>query len=229
MSLLLAVHAHPDDESLWTGALLATWAREGEVELVTCTRGERGEVIGTELAHLEGDGPALAAHREGELARALEALGVREHTFLDALGGTRLEDSGMAWVADGVAGPAPDVPPTAFVRAGLDDVASWLAAHLARRRPAVVVTYGPDGGYGHPDHVRAHSHTPLRTQLRKMPYTVLQQGKSPGNIRHWQPVRTTYKMASKTHRRSMRGRPRRDGLGRYRRINCHCSSERLLE
>lgn len=159
MSLLLAVHAHPDDESLWTGALLATWAREGEVELVTCTRGERGEVIGTELAHLEGDGPALAAHREGELARALDALGVREHTFLDALGGTRLEDSGMAWVADGVAGPAPDVPPTAFVRAGLDDVASWLAAHLARRRPAVVVTYGPDGGYGHPDHVRAHEAT----------------------------------------------------------------------
>ncbi|TGJ98099.1 N-acetyl-1-D-myo-inositol-2-amino-2-deoxy-alpha-D-glucopyranoside deacetylase, partial [Actinotalea fermentans ATCC 43279 = JCM 9966 = DSM 3133] len=55
---LLAVHAHPDDETLATGALLATWAASGEaVTLVTCTRGEQGEVIGTELAHLEGDGP----------------------------------------------------------------------------------------------------------------------------------------------------------------------------
>lgn len=171
MALLLAVHAHPDDESLWTGALLATWARTGTVEVVTCTRGERGEVIGAALAHLEGDGPALAAHREGELALALEALGVQSHAFLDALpggsedGAGRLEDSGMAWVDDGVAGPSSQVPERAFVNAAADDVASRLAAHFASREPAVVVTYGPDGGYGHPDHVRAHEVTMRAVEL----------------------------------------------------------------
>ncbi len=159
--LLLAVHAHPDDETLSTGALLATWARTGVVELVTCTRGERGEVIGEALAHLEGDGPALAAHREGELAAALAALGVTRHDFLDALGppGPRLEDSGMAWLDGGVAGEAAEIPAGAFVRADVDDAAARLASHLADRAPAVVVTYGPDGGYGHPDHVRAHEVT----------------------------------------------------------------------
>ena len=163
MSLLLAVHAHPDDETLWTGALLAAWARAGEVGVVTCTRGERGEVIGTDLAHLEGDGPALAAYREGELRSALEALGVRSHAYLDSLdddGPTaRFEDSGMAWLADGVAGPAAQVPAGAFVRVDVEAAAAPLAAHLAETRPAVVVTYGPDGGYGHPDHVRAHEVT----------------------------------------------------------------------
>jgi len=164
MALLLAVHAHPDDETLSTGALLATWAQTGDVEVVTCTRGERGEVIGAELAHLEGDGPALAVHREDELAAALAALGVRRHAFLDTLGGaaeqgTRFEDSGMAWLGGGIAGAAAEIPAAAFVRTDADDAAARLASHLADRAPAVVVTYGPDGGYGHPDHVRAHEVT----------------------------------------------------------------------
>jgi N-acetyl-1-D-myo-inositol-2-amino-2-deoxy-alpha-D-glucopyranoside deacetylase len=153
---LLAVHAHPDDETLATGALLATWAAAGlPVTLVTCTRGERGEVIGPALAHLEGDGPALAAHREGELAAALVALGVRDHVFLDG-GGDRYEDSGMAWVSAGRAGAAEAVPPRAFVGIPLDEAAGRLADVLRDRNPAVVVTYEPGGGYGHPDHVRAH-------------------------------------------------------------------------
>lgn len=197
---LLAVHAHPDDETLATGALLASWAAAGRpVTVVTCTRGERGEVVDTPshptgLARLEGDGPELAAHRETELAAALAALGgasgVVGHTFLDALDlsgaqptgvrrtsdkfGTardvsdaqrtpvlpvpdrRFEDSGMAWVAPGVAGPADDAPPTAFARVPLDDAAARLAAVVRERRPAVVATYEEQGGYGHPDHVRAH-------------------------------------------------------------------------
>lgn len=156
---LVAVHAHPDDESLSTGALLATWARAGRpVTVVTCTRGERGEVIGADLAHLEGDGPALAAHREGELARALAALGVRDHVFLDGGGGgaDRYEDSGMAWLGTGRAGSAADVPPRAFVAVPVDVAAARLARVLRARRPDVVVTYEPAGGYGHPDHVHAH-------------------------------------------------------------------------
>ncbi|WP_418277622.1 PIG-L family deacetylase [Isoptericola jiangsuensis] len=174
---LLAVHAHPDDETLATGALLAAWARAGEATcVVTCTRGERGEVIDsashpTGLAHLAGDGPALAVHRERELHAALAALGVTDHVFLDAVGGhddgtpVRLEDSGMAWVGPGVAGPAPDSGPAAFVRAPLDDAASRLAAVVRDRRPAVVVTYEAGGGYGHPDHVRAHDVTVRALEL----------------------------------------------------------------
>lgn len=177
---LLAVHAHPDDETLATGALLATWAAAGQpVTLVTCTRGERGEVIGSELAQLEGDGPALAAHREAELAAALSALGVRSHHFLDRLAGAlapharvtpptaRYEDSGMAWVgaAGGQAGQADDVPERALVAAPLDEVAAALAELIRETTPAVVVTYEAGGGYGHPDHVRAHQITMRAVEL----------------------------------------------------------------
>ncbi|GAA1875638.1 PIG-L family deacetylase [Myceligenerans crystallogenes] len=181
---LLAVHAHPDDETLWTGGLLATWAAAGRrVTVVTCTRGERGEVIalpGTTsagLAHLEGDGPALGAYRERELAAAAAALGV-DQVFLDEIprgpaqdgpagrvgslapdGLSRYEDSGMRWVRPGVAGPAEDSPASAFARVELDEPAGRLAGLLRELRPAVVVTYEPSGGYGHPDHIRAHDVT----------------------------------------------------------------------
>lgn len=170
---LLAVHAHPDDETLSNGALLASWAAAGRpVTVVTCTRGERGEVIPPDLRHLEGDGPALARHREGELAAALAALGVTDPVFLDRVGPTagapregadagaasrRFEDSGMAWAAAGLATAADDVPADAFVRVPLEDAGARLAAVLRARRPSVVVGYEPGGGYGHPDHVRAHA------------------------------------------------------------------------
>ncbi len=178
---LVAVHAHPDDETLATGALLATWAAAGEsVTVVTCTRGERGEVIDTAVhptgvGHLEGDGPALATHREGELARALAALGVRDQVFLDTVHplapgpgvgsdlpdgapAPRYTDSGMAWAAPGIARAAAEaeLPEGALVGVPLDDAAARLAVVVRSRRPAVVVTYEAGGGYGHPDHVRAH-------------------------------------------------------------------------
>ncbi|MEN0129967.1 MAG: PIG-L family deacetylase [Brevundimonas sp.] len=174
---LLAVHAHPDDETLATGALISTWAAAGlPVTLVTCTRGERGEVIGAELAHLEGDGPALAAHREGELAAALSALGVVDHVFLDraiGLDGPRLEDSGMAWLSTGQAGSTGAVPAGAFVATPVDEAAARLATVLRERRPDVVVTYEPGGGYGHPDHVRAHDVTMRAVELSGLAPVVL--------------------------------------------------------
>ena len=182
---LLAVHAHPDDETLTTGALLATWAAAGlPVTVVTCTRGERGEVIalpGTTsegLGHLEGDGPGLAAHRETELAAALRALGGGDvaavgHVFLDQVpvagaGPARFEDSGMAWVAPGIAGPDPAAT-SGFARVPLDDAAARLAVVVRARRPAVVATYEPGGGYGHPDHVRAHEVTVRALELTADP------------------------------------------------------------
>ncbi|WP_242504514.1 PIG-L family deacetylase [Promicromonospora panici] len=192
---LVAVHAHPDDETLSTGGLIATLAAAGwPVCIVTCTRGERGEVIalpGTTSegrAGLEGDGPALGAYRETELTAAVARLsdGAIEHSFLDILplsdpqvtgvthgsdrsGGVRYEDSGMAWVAPGVAGPAPDSPPTAFARVPLDESAGRLAALIRARRPAVVATYEPAGGYGHPDHRRAHEVTVRALELAADP------------------------------------------------------------
>lgn len=191
---VLAVHAHPDDETLSTGGLLAAFAAAGlPARVVTCTRGERGEVIalpGTTSegrAGLEGDGPALGAYRETELARAVAALGGVEQTFLDAVppasaqvngvvgSGSELaepvryEDSGMAWVAPGVAGPAPDSPPTAFARVPLDEPAGRLATLIRAWRPAVVATYEPGGGYGHPDHVRAHEVTVRALRLAADP------------------------------------------------------------
>ncbi len=165
---LLAVHAHPDDETLSTGALLAAWAASGRpVTVVTCTRGERGEVIPSELAHLEGDLDGLARHREGELAAALAALGVADHVYLDRVrgvrgvrevrgGDARYVDSGMVWVRPGQAGPAPDAGPDAFARVPVEDAARDLASVIRARRPDVVVGYEPGGGYGHPDHVHAH-------------------------------------------------------------------------
>lgn len=163
MNRLVVVHAHPDDESLTTGALLATWARAGgPTTVVTCTRGERGEVIGAPMAHLEGDGPALAAHRVGELGRALAALGVTDQVFLDDVpeGSVDVfEDSGMAWVDAQQAGLSDDVPPRAFVGVDVDDAAQRLARILRDRRADVVATYEPGGGYGHPDHVRSHEVT----------------------------------------------------------------------
>ncbi|WP_278236783.1 PIG-L family deacetylase [Isoptericola sp. AK164] len=180
---LVAVHAHPDDETLATGALLAAWTAAGAAAtVVTCTRGERGEVIDTVahptgLAHLEGDGPALAVHRERELAAALEALGVPDHVFLDtvppvtppASTSGRFEDSGMAWVAPGIAGPAPDSGPAALSRVPLEAAASRLAAVLRDRRPAVVVTYEAGGGYRHPDHVRTYELTVRALELAADP------------------------------------------------------------
>jgi N-acetyl-1-D-myo-inositol-2-amino-2-deoxy-alpha-D-glucopyranoside deacetylase len=159
---LLLVHAHPDDETIGSGATMARYAASGAaVTLVTCTRGERGEVIPPPLAALAGDGPALGAHREGELAGALAALGVADQRFLGAPSRV-YRDSGMAYAPDGSVAPAPDPGADAFALAELDAAARELVAVLVEVRPQVVVTYEPGGGYGHPDHVQAH-HVTMRS------------------------------------------------------------------
>jgi N-acetyl-1-D-myo-inositol-2-amino-2-deoxy-alpha-D-glucopyranoside deacetylase len=146
---LLLVHAHPDDETIGTGAVMAKYAAEGAlVTLVTCTLGEEGEVLVPDLAHLAADQQdALGDHRIGELAAACEALGVRDHRFLGGPG--RWRDSGMM-------GTPPNERPDAFWQADREEAVRELVAVLREVRPQVVVTYDSNGGYGHPDHIQAH-------------------------------------------------------------------------
>ncbi|GGK68763.1 1D-myo-inositol 2-acetamido-2-deoxy-alpha-D-glucopyranoside deacetylase [Planomonospora parontospora subsp. parontospora] len=146
---LLLVHAHPDDETIGTGATMAKYAAEGaRVTLVTCTLGEEGEVIPPELAHLAADrDDTLGAHRVGELAAACAALGVADHRFLGGAG--RWRDSGMM-------GAASNHRPNAFWQADLDEAAGELVKVIREVRPQVLVTYDDNGFYGHPDHIQAH-------------------------------------------------------------------------
>lgn len=154
---LLLVHAHPDDETITNGATMAKYVAEGvRVSLVTCTRGEQGEVIPPALQHLSADrDDTLGRWRERELAAAMSALGVADHRFLGAPE-VSYRDSGMAYAGDGSVVPAADPLPDAFALAGIDGPASVLADVIREVRPHVVVTYEPGGGYGHPDHVHAH-------------------------------------------------------------------------
>jgi N-acetyl-1-D-myo-inositol-2-amino-2-deoxy-alpha-D-glucopyranoside deacetylase len=160
---MLLVHAHPDDETINNGATMAKYAADGvHVTLVTCTRGEEGEIIPADLAHLASDrDDTLGDHRAGELADAMAALGVHDHRFLDRCGADggrpqRYRDSGMAWGPDGIAVPAPRTRPGAFALEDVDEPAGRLADVIREVRPQVLATYDPGGGYGHPDHVQAH-------------------------------------------------------------------------
>jgi N-acetyl-1-D-myo-inositol-2-amino-2-deoxy-alpha-D-glucopyranoside deacetylase len=175
---LLLVHAHPDDETLTTGGTIARYAAEPEtsVTLVTCTLGEQGEIIPPDLAELAADrGDQLGGYRVGELRAACAALGLSDHRFLGGAG--RWRDSGMALAGHGVRAATPEhLHPRAFAQpSAFDEQVDALVAVLDEVRPQVVVTYGADGGYGHPDHVRAHEITvaALRTVPARLACTVV--------------------------------------------------------
>ncbi len=146
---LLLVHAHPDDESIGTGATMARYAAQGiPVTLVTCTLGELGEIIPPGLAYLAADREnRLGQYRIGELAAACAALGVTDHRFLGGPG--RWRDSGMMGLPD-------NDEPGCFWQADVSDAAAELAAIVCEVRPRVMVSYDANGFYGHPDHIQAH-------------------------------------------------------------------------
>jgi N-acetyl-1-D-myo-inositol-2-amino-2-deoxy-alpha-D-glucopyranoside deacetylase len=156
---LLVVHAHPDDETLWTGGMIARYVAAGvEVTLVTCTIGEQGEVLTGELRGLAADrADQLGGYRVAELRAACAVLGITDQRFLGGIG--RWRDSGMVAQPGARASVPPDLHPRAFAAGDLDEQVGALVEVLDQVRPQVVVTYGPDGGYGHPDHVRAHQVT----------------------------------------------------------------------
>ncbi|HET7725535.1 MAG TPA: PIG-L family deacetylase [Propionibacteriaceae bacterium] len=159
----LLCHAHPDDETLATGAIaLALRARGDAVAVLTATRGEQGEVRPGPYAALEGT-PELAAIRDGELRTALDALGVTAHAYLGegaarsaGRAPRRYTDSGMRWVTPTMAGPGDDAGPDSLTAADEAEVAADIAAYARAVGASDLVSYTDDGGYGHPDHIRLH-------------------------------------------------------------------------
>ncbi|WP_026928398.1 PIG-L family deacetylase [Granulicoccus phenolivorans] len=159
---VLFVHAHPDDETLQTGALIAELTARGvRCDLVTATRGERGEIVPGPLSGLTGD--AFVARRETELAGAVAALGITERAYLGepparAAGQPprRYADSGMRWIREGLAGPSGDAGPDSFTAADPAEEVADLVAAIEYFRPDALISYDDDGSYGHPDHVRVH-------------------------------------------------------------------------
>ncbi len=171
---LLLVHAHPDDESIGQGATMARYVAEGRgVTLVTCTAGEMGEILVPDLEHLAADKEdLLGEHRAGEIAKAMETLGVTDHRWLG--GFQTYRDSGMKWHPDGHAIPADPVPDedghdNTFWKADLTEAADHLVAVIREVQPQVLVTYDPFGGYGHPDHIQAHRVAMYAAQLAAVP------------------------------------------------------------
>jgi N-acetyl-1-D-myo-inositol-2-amino-2-deoxy-alpha-D-glucopyranoside deacetylase len=139
---LMTVHAHPDDETIGTGGVMAKYAAEGvRVVCVTCTGGEYGEIVVPELDTPENHA-RLAEIRAEELRLALGRLGAVESRMLGYV------DSGMMGT------PENDLDGS-FWRADLDEATERLLAIVREVRPQVIVGYNEFGGYGHPDHIRA--------------------------------------------------------------------------
>lgn len=150
---LLLVHAHPDDESSQSSATIARHCAAGDqVTLVTCTLGERGEILVPEWEHYSE--AELGEHRIAELRQAMHHMGLTDQVFLGGVG--RYHDTGMDRSPDGDV-IAPDITPgNAFWHADLLEAANHLVEIIRDRRPQVMTTYDPFGNYGHPDHIQAH-------------------------------------------------------------------------
>jgi N-acetyl-1-D-myo-inositol-2-amino-2-deoxy-alpha-D-glucopyranoside deacetylase len=170
---IMFVHAHPDDETIGTGATMAQYAADGtHVTLITCTLGEEGEIHVPELAQLEAaQADQLGGYRISELAASCRALGVTDHRFLGGAG--RFRDSGMM-------GTPANEHPRAFWGADLDDAAKLLLPIMDEIRPQVVVTYDENGFYGHPDHIQANvvarRALELSSSVERLYYFVVPEG-----------------------------------------------------
>ena len=147
---MLLVHAHPDDETINNGATMAYYADRGaQVTLITCTRGEEGEILVPELTHLASSNEdRLGQHREGELRDAMKVLGIKDHRFLGA--------PKRMWRDSGMMGAEANNRSDVFWLADIDEAAKYLIEVIEEVRPHVLVTYDEIGGYGHPDHIQAH-------------------------------------------------------------------------
>lgn len=142
---LMHVHAHPDDEASKGAASTAKYVAQGvRVKVVTCTGGERGDILNPGLSV---DSEALADLRREEMAKAAQILGV-EHAWLG------FEDSGFP-----SGDPPPPLPVGCFAQIDLEQATAPLVEQILEFRPHVVTTYDENGGYPHPDHIRCHEVT----------------------------------------------------------------------
>lgn len=140
---LLVVHAHPDDESISTGGVLAKYSAEGFRTVLTyCTRGEAGDILNPDFVSPE-PGLSITQIRAIELEKAVNVLDVESVYYLD------YRDSGMA-------GTPENNHPQAFARADKPEATARLVAIIRRIRPHVIVTYNEKGTYLHPDHIMAN-------------------------------------------------------------------------
>ena len=147
---LLLVHAHPDDETINNGVTMAKYAVEGvNVTLVTCTRGEEGEVLVESLKNLASDkDDKLGDHREIELKDAMIELGISDFRFLGS--------PNKKWRDSGMIGAPQNERKDVFWQSDLDEAANELVKVILEIKPQVMITYDEFGGYGHPDHIKAH-------------------------------------------------------------------------
>jgi N-acetyl-1-D-myo-inositol-2-amino-2-deoxy-alpha-D-glucopyranoside deacetylase len=147
---LLLVHAHPDDETINNGVTMAKYAKDGaQVTLVTCTRGEEGEVLVAELSDLASNkDDKLGQHREIELKDAMAHLGITDFRFLGA--------PNKKWRDSGMMGTPQNDRSDVFWQSDLEEAANELVKIILEIKPQVLITYDEFGGYGHPDHIKAH-------------------------------------------------------------------------
>ncbi|GAA1678511.1 mycothiol conjugate amidase Mca [Glycomyces endophyticus] len=173
----MCVHAHPDDESSKGAGMMARYVREGiEVLVVTCTGGERGDVLNPKMDRPEVQAN-LARVRSEEMARAREILGVEQHW----LGFT---DSGLpdGWLPDsGI-----ELPADAFYLVPTAEAAAPLVEIMRSFRPHVVTTYDEEGGYPHPDHVKTHEISVAAFDAAGDPSQYVDRGVP------WQPLKLYY-------------------------------------
>jgi mycothiol S-conjugate amidase len=142
---LMAVHAHPDDESSKGAATMARYIDEGvDVLVVTCTGGERGSILNPALQHRKDIEDNISEIRRKEMDRARAILGVRQHWL-------GFVDSGLP-----EGDPLPPLPEGCFALVPLDEAVERLVREIREHRPQVITTYDEFGGYPHPDHIRTH-------------------------------------------------------------------------
>jgi mycothiol S-conjugate amidase len=172
---LMAVHAHPDDESSKGAATMARYVREGvEVLVVTCTGGERGSILNPNLADDPEILADLPARRRQEMARAREILGVQQRWL-------GFVDSGLP-----EGDPLPPLPEGCFALVPLEEAAAPLVRLVREFRPHVVLTYDENGGYPHPDHIKTHQVSVEAFEAAGDPE------RYPGTGDPWQPLKLYY-------------------------------------
>jgi mycothiol S-conjugate amidase len=172
---LMAVHAHPDDESSKGAATMARYVDEGvDVLVVTCTGGERGSILNPALKDRPDIEANIAEIRRDEMARARAILGVEQHWL-------GFVDSGLP-----EGDPLPPLPEGCFALETVEEGARRLVAEVRRFRPHVLTTYDEHGGYPHPDHIRTHEISIVAFEAAGDPDQFPDEGEP------WQPLKLYY-------------------------------------